>query len=350
MDKSDDPSYPAEAIAAVEAAAAAREAAKQAKIDARAPKINRQTVSYLSRRFAEVGLNPNKRHGQNFLVDLNLIQMIASSAKLTPNDVVLEIGTGMGSLTGLMALEAGTVITVEIDEYLFQMASEELEELENVIMLKQDALKNKNKMHANVINAVKEQLAVSPDRVFKLAANLPYNVATPIISNFLRSEVVPASMSVTIQKELADRLVAKPGSKDYGALSVWVQGLCDVSIVRVMSPKVFWPRPKVDSAIIHIEHRPERRASFPDIDFFYAFVRAMFFHRRKFMRSVAVAAFKGQLDKPQVDEVLKAEKHGPTARTEELQGVELQKLCEAFRQQLIKVTGEERPKMANQGS
>ncbi len=350
MDKSQDPSYPAEALAAVEAAAAAHEAAKKAKADANKPKVNRQTVSYLSRRFAEVGLNPNKRHGQNFLVDLNLIQMIANTAKLNSNDVVLEIGTGMGSLTGLMALEAGTVITVEIDEYLFQMASEELEELDNVIMLKQDALKNKNKMHQNVINAVKEQLAVSPDRVFKLAANLPYNVATPIISNFLRSEVVPASMSVTIQKELADRLVAKPGSKDYGALSVWVQGLCDVSIVRVMSPKVFWPRPKVDSAIIYIEHRPERRASFADIDFFYAFVRAMFFHRRKFMRSVAVAAFKGQLDKTQVDEVLQAENHGPNARTEELQGVELQKLCEAFRQQLIKVTGEERPKLANQGN
>ena len=350
MDKSQDPSYPAEALAAVEAAAAAHEAAKKAKADANKPKVNRQTVSYLSRRFAEVGLNPNKRHGQNFLVDLNLIQMIANTAKLNSNDVVLEIGTGMGSLTGLMALEAGTVITVEIDEYLFQMASEELEELDNVIMLKQDALKNKNKMHQNVINAVKEQLAVSPDRVFKLAANLPYNVATPIISNFLRSEVVPASMSVTIQKELADRLVAKPGSKDYGALSVWVQGLCDVSIVRVMSPKVFWPRPKVDSAIIYIEHRPERRASFADIDFFYAFVRAMFFHRHKFMRSVAVAAFKGQLDKTQVDEVLQAENHGPNARTEELQGVELQKLCEAFRQQLIKVTGEERPKLANQGN
>ncbi len=349
MDETQDPDYPAEAIKAVEEAAAAAAAARAARKAANQPKVNRQTVSYLSRRFEEVGLNPNKRHGQNFLVDLNLIQMISNTAKLTPNDVVLEIGTGMGSLTGLMALEAGTVITVEIDEYLYQMASEELEELDNVIMLKQDALKNKNRMHENVINAVKEQLAIGPDRVFKLAANLPYNVATPIISNFLRSEVVPASMSVTIQKELADRLVAKPGSKDYGSLSVWVQGLCDVSIVRVMSPKVFWPRPKVDSAIIHIEHRPERRASFPDLDFFYAFVRAMFFHRRKFMRSVAVAAFKGQLDKPQVDEILQAEGLGPTARTEELSGVELQKLCEAFRQQVAKVTGIDRPVMANQG-
>ena len=349
MDETQDPSYPAEAIKAVEEAAAKRMAAKKAKQVANQPKVNRQTVSYLSRRFEEVGLNPNKRHGQNFLVDLNLIQLIARSAKLTVDDVVLEIGTGMGSLTGLMASEAGTVITVEIDEYLYQMAREELEQFDNVIMLKQDALKNKNRMHENVIQAIQQQLKIDPNRTFKLAANLPYNVATPIISNFLRSEVVPDTMTVTIQKELADRLVAKPGSKDYGSLSVWVQGLCDVSIVRVMSPKVFWPRPKVDSAIIHIEHRPDRRAQFADLDFYYAFVRAMFFHRRKFMRSVAVAAFKGQLDKPQVDEVLKAQAIGANARTEQLTGDQLGVLCEAFRQQMIKVTGDQRPKMANQG-
>lgn len=314
------------------------------------PKQNRQTISYLSQRFEEVGLNPNKRHGQNFLIDLNLIHLLARSAEVGPNDVVLEIGTGMGSLTGMLAEDAAVVITVEIDEYLYQMASEELEDFDNIIMLKQDALKNKNKMDANVTNAVKQQLAEDENRVFKIAANLPYNVATPIISNFLRSDVIPATMTVTIQKELADRLVATPGSKDYGALSVWVQSLCDVSIVRIMSPKVFWPRPKVDSAIIHIVHRPERRAAFGDIDFFYAFVRAMFFHRRKFMRSVAVSAFKEQLTKPQVDEVLGQLSIGPDARTEQLTMEEMQVLCEAFRQQVIKVTGETRPVMANQGS
>jgi 16S rRNA (adenine1518-N6/adenine1519-N6)-dimethyltransferase len=311
-------------------------------------KVNRQTVSYLSRRFEEVGLNPNKRHGQNFLIDLNLLHLLARSAKLNQNDVVLEIGTGMGSLTGLFAEQAAQVITVEIDQYLFQMASEELEPFDNIEMLKQDALKNKNQFAPEVIEAVKRHLAVDENRVFKLAANLPYNVATPIISNLLRSDIVPATMTVTIQKELGDRLVAVPGSKDYGALSIWVQSICDVEIVRVMSPKVFWPRPKVDSAIIHIEHQPERRAAIPDLDFFYAFVRAMFFHRRKFMRSVAVSAFKGQLDKPQVDEVLVGLGHGPDARSEQLDVTAMQALCEGFRQQLIKVTGEEKPTLVNQ--
>ena len=311
-------------------------------------KNNRQTVSYLSRRFEEVGLNPNKRHGQNFLIDLNLIELLARSAQLNDNDVVLEIGTGMGSLTGIMAGQAARVVTVEIDGHLFQLAREELEQYDNVIMLRQDALKNKNRFAPEVIETVQSQLALDEAYRFKLCANLPYNVATPIISNLLRSEIVPDSMTVTIQKELGDRLTAKPNSKDYGALSVWVQSICEVEMVRVMSPKVFWPRPKVDSAIMHIQHQPERRAQIPDIEFFHAFVRSMFFHRRKFMRSVAVAAFKGQLEKPQVDEILSAMELGPETRTEQLPIEVLQELSERFRQQLIAVTGEAEPKMANQ--
>ena len=313
-------------------------------------KVNRQTVSYLSRRFEEVGLNPNKRHGQNFLVDLNLIQMIARSAELGKKDVVLEVGTGMGSLTGMLAEKAAHVITVEIDGYLHQMASEELEAFDNIEMLKQDALKNKNQFDDRVITAIKAALAKDPNRVFKLAANLPYNIATPVIANLLRSEVIPAMMSVTIQKELADRITAKPGSKDYGSLSVWVQSMADAELVRIMPPHVFWPRPKVDSAILKIVHRPDKVASIPDIDFFYAFVRAMFFHRRKFLRSVAVAAFKEQLSKPQVDEVLEGAGLRTDSRTEQLNVEELQALSEHFRKKLIEVTGDQNPRLANQGS
>jgi 16S rRNA (adenine1518-N6/adenine1519-N6)-dimethyltransferase len=297
-------------------------------------KQNRQTVSYLSRRFEEVGLNPNKRHGQNFLIDLNLINLLARTANVNKQDVVLEVGTGMGSLTGMLAEDAAAVVTVEIDRFLFQMAREELEKFDNIEMLKQDVLKSKNKIDVRVMETVKKYLDVDANRVFKVAANLPYNIATPLISNLLKNEPVPATITVTIQKELADRLVAKPNTKDYGALSIWVQSLCDVELVRVMSPKVFWPRPKVESAIIHIVHRPERRAEIPDVDFFLTFVRSMFFHRRKFMRSVAVAAFKGQLEKPEVDEVLGSMGLGPDARTEQLDIATMQQLCEAFRQKL----------------
>ena len=297
-------------------------------------KQNRQTVSYLTRRFKEVGLNPNARHGQNFLIDLNLIELLAKSAKLTPDDVVLEIGTGTGSLTGLLATDAAQVVTVEIDGYLYQMAREELEEFDNVTMLHQDALKNKNRFDPRVMEAIQRAMDKVDGSVFKLAANLPYNVATPIISNLLRCEIVPASMTVTIQKELADRILAEPNSKDYGALSVWIQSLCDIELVRVMSPKVFWPRPKVESAILHIEHRPDKRARIADTEFFHQFVRSMFFHRRKFLRSVAISAFKNQLTKPEVDEVLAEMKLGPDARTEQLSVADMQQMCDLFRARL----------------
>ncbi len=297
-------------------------------------KQNRQTVSYLTRRFKEVGLNPNARHGQNFLIDLNLIELLAKSAKLTPDDVVLEIGTGTGSLTGLLATDAAQVVTVEIDGYLYQMAREELEEFDNVTMLHQDALKNKNRFDPRVMEAIQRAMDKVDGSVFKLAANLPYNVATPIISNLLRCEIVPASMTVTIQKELADRILAEPNSKDYGALSVWIQSLCDIELVRVMSPKVFWPRPKVESAILHIEHRPDKRARIADTEFFHQFVRSMFFHRRKFLRSVAISAFKNQLTKPEVDEVLAEMKLGPYARTEQLSVADMQQMCDLFRARL----------------
>ncbi len=295
----------------------------------------KQTVSYLTTRFREVGLEPNKRHGQNFLIDYNIIELLARSAKLDEHDVVLEVGTGTGALTALLSGAAGHVVTVEIDGHLYQLASEELEQCENLTMLHQDALKSKNIIHANVFAALKQARELVPNSKLKLAANLPYNIATPLISNLLRCEMIPDTMTVTIQKELADRMLAKPSTKDYGALSVWVQTLCDVSLVRVLAPTVFWPRPKVDSAIIHLVHRPERRAKLPDVEFFHRFTRSMFFHRRKFLRSVAISAFKEELDKPQVDEVLQQAELGPTARTEELSVEEMQQLCELFRQMLL---------------
>lgn len=294
--------------------------------------VNRQTVSYLRRRFEEVGLEPNARHGQNFLIDLNLIGILADAAGITPNDVVLEVGTGMGSLTALLADHAAQIVTVEIDKHLFQLAREELEQFDNVTMLQQDALKNKNHFHPLVLESVRSALDATPNGVFKLAANLPYNIGTPIISNLLISELPPpATMTVTIQKELADRIMAQPNSKDYSALTVWIQSMCDVELVRVMPPNVFWPRPKVYSAIIHIKLVQARRDRIPDLPYFHRFVRSIFFHRRKFLRSVAISAFKDRLDKTQVDSVLQAMGFGTDTRSEQLSVDVMLELCERFR-------------------
>jgi 16S rRNA (adenine1518-N6/adenine1519-N6)-dimethyltransferase len=295
-------------------------------------KANRQTISYLRRRFGQVGLEPNARHGQNFLIDLNLIELLAQAADIGPQDVVLEIGTGMGSLTALLAEKAGKVVTVEIDQHLHQLAREELERYDNVVMIKQDALRNKNHFAQPVLDTVRAALDSVPGAQFKLAANLPYNIATPIISNLLICELPPpVSMTVTIQKELADRIMAAPNSKDYGALSVWIQSMCRVEMVRALPPTVFWPRPKVHSAIIKIILEPERRAAIPDLEFFHRFARSIFFHRRKFLRSVAISAFKERLSKPEVDAVLQAQGLGAEARSEQLSVDQFLELSERFR-------------------
>jgi 16S rRNA (adenine1518-N6/adenine1519-N6)-dimethyltransferase len=294
----------------------------------------RQTASYLMRRFREAGIRPDARRGQSFLVDQNLLHLLARSADLGPDDVVLEVGSGVGALTAILAAEAAAVVSVEVDWRLCQMAEEELVDFDNVTLLQQDALKNKNNLDSRVIQAVKQQLAAAAGRQFKLAANLPYSVATPIISNLLRTEITPVSMTVTIQKELADRLTAAPGTKDYGAVSVWAQSLCDIDLIRVMPPAVFWPRPKVFSAIIRMVPVPSKREQFPDLEFFHSFVRAIFRHRRKLLRGVVLSGYKGRLDKPAVDQLLANLGLNRDARAEQLDPAALFALSEAVRKLL----------------
>ena len=278
----------------------------------------RQTVSFLRRKFAEIGLEPNARHGQNFLIDLNLLDFLARCATLDPSDLVLEIGTGTASLTTRLAEQAGHVITVEIDHHLFDLAQEQLASHDNVTMLQVDALKNKNRMQPVVIETVRRLMAETSCERFKLVANLPYNIATAIIANLLGESPHPTQMTVTIQKELADRIVAEPRTKDYGSLSVWVQSLGTAEIERILPPTVFWPRPKVHSAIITIRSCPDRRARFGDLAWYHSFIRSIFLHRRKFLRGVLLASYKRDIDKRDIDEVLDRLQLGPDTRTEQL--------------------------------
>ncbi len=299
----------------------------------RPPMAARQTLSFLMRRFEEVGIRPHSKYGQNFLIDLNLVHVLVDAAQIGPDDVILEVGTGTGSLTGMMAPLAAAVVTVEIDPPMFDMASEELHRFDNVVMLHVDALKNKNRLNPVVLDAVRDQLAVSPCRRLKLVANLPYNVATPILSNLLHEETPPVSMTATIQKELAERIVARPGTKDYSALSVWMQSQCQVEVLRILPPAVFWPRPKVSSAFIQLTLDESLRRRIPDLRAFHDFARAMFLHRRKFLRSELLSVVKGKLGKPEVDAILADQGLSGGERAEQLDVATMLRLCEAVRSQ-----------------
>jgi len=299
------------------------------------PNSPRQTLSFLQRRFAEAGIRPNVKRGQNFLIDLNLLDVLFEAAAVGPDDVVLEVGTGTGSLTAKLAQRAAAVVTVEVDPKMFQLAGEELYAHENVVMLRLDALKNKNRIEPAVLAAVRERLAAAPGRRFKLVANLPYGVATPLISNLLLEDSAPQSMTVTVQRELAERIAAPQGTKAYGALSVWVQSQCRAEILRFLPPEAFWPRPKVSSAFLQITLDEERRRRILDRHWFHAFVRAMFLHRRKFLRSELLTVAKGKLDKPGVAAVLEELGLSGTIRAEQLGPDDMLALAEAVRRRAL---------------
>ena len=292
---------------------------------------NNQTRTYLMKRFETLGVHPRGKLGQNFLIDLNLLHLLHQSAELDKNDVVLEVGTGTGSLTGAMAQEAAVVVTVEVDSIMHEMAKQEHWDKDNIRFLFADILDNKNRLNRHVLDVVREELNRSPERRFKLCANLPYQIATPLMSNLLLTDIPPYSMTVTIQKEVGDRIVAKPGKKDYGALAVWMQAQCDCRIVRIMPPSVFWPRPKVDSAIVHLKYNSKKRDRIPNLTFFHDFVRALFFHRRKYIRSVLCSAFKGRLGKETVDMILEESRLTGEIRAETLSVREIIALSEKFR-------------------
>lgn len=266
---------------------------------------SRQTYSYLRNLFARRGIAPQHRYGQNFLIDLNIHEVIARAAELGPADVVLEVGPGAGALTAMMAEEASAVVAVEIDPAMAALTTEAVSGRLNVRVLNQDALAGKHTISPEVLDNVRAGLAVKPDRTFKLVANLPYNVATPVVTNLLvHPELCPALMVVTVQLELAERMKAEPGSNAYGALSVLVQALADVEIVRVLPPKVFWPRPKVSSAVVKIVPNAEKRAKIADLPWFHFLVRRIFIHRRKNLRRVLHSVWKGRWTKPEVDAFL----------------------------------------------
>jgi 16S rRNA (adenine1518-N6/adenine1519-N6)-dimethyltransferase len=272
--------------------------------------------------FEQQRLQPRHDLGQNFLVDLNLLELIVRHAGLTSADVVLEVGTGTGGLTAGLADAAGYVVSVEFDEHVHGHAQALLADRKNVRLLLGDALADKHTFSPAVLNAVRTALgraqqqehrqygaaqvthADSGERetdnpwqlqpletTLKLVANLPYNIATPVISNLVASELPWSRMVVTIQWELAERMQARPGTGEYSALTVWLQSQTKLQLIRKLPPSVFWPPPKVDSAVLRLDRWPEGQARIVDRGWFHDLLRDVFTQRRKRLLGVLATMF-----------------------------------------------------------
>ena len=280
--------------------------------------VQRQTRSFLMSLFQQHGINPRGDLGQNFLIDVNLIEFAVRAAELDPRDVALEVGSGTGGMTAFLAQAAGRVISVDIDKNMSMLASEAVQDCPNVTMINSDILKNKNTLDPHICEVIRHHVASIHGGRLKLVSNLPYSVATPVISNIIASDLPWERMICTIQWELAEKMEAEPGTSKYGAMSAWIQSQGTVRILRRLGPNVFWPRPKVDSAIISIWRDQEKAARISDRRFFQDFLRRAFTLRRKFIRSVLVALYRKELDKAEIDVLLGELGHTAEDRAENM--------------------------------
>ncbi len=291
----------------------------------------RQTLSYLRGLMENFRLEPKSKLGQNFLIDLNLVDLIVRAGDVTSTDSILEVGTGTGSLTNKLADWAACVFTVEIDKSFHRMAQTFIGERLNVVSHLGDALERKNELNPEVLAGWAELTKKFQAKRLKLIANLPYAVATPIISNLLLLPELPIErMVVMVQWEIAERLRATVGTKDYNALSVLVQSVADVETIRKVAPTNFFPRPQVDSAIVLIRPNPEKRARIGDVVRFRVFLRDLYTHRRKNLRAGLIGWPSGRRDKAEVDAKLAALGIDGNVRAEALDLEQHLRLSHAF--------------------
>lgn len=213
-----------------------------------------------------------KKFGQNFLIDTHVLDKIIDSAEITKDDFVLEIGPGIGTMTQYLAYAAREVVAVEIDKALIPILKDTLKDYDNVTVINNDVLK------VDIAALAKEH---NGGRPIKVVANLPYYITTPIIMGSLESNVPIESITVMVQKEVADRMQVGPGTKDYGALSLAVQYYANPYIVANVPPNCFMPRPKVGSAVIRLDRHKEPPVTVQDEKLMFKIIRASFNQRRK---------------------------------------------------------------------
>jgi 16S rRNA (adenine1518-N6/adenine1519-N6)-dimethyltransferase len=232
------------------------------------------------------GLSPSRKLGQNFLIDGNLMGKLVASAQPAPSDTVLEVGAGTGSLTEMLLERAGHVVAVECDRGLYRLLNDRLGGRRSLTLLHADVLAGKSRMAPSVMEALRQAHRSQSGRLC-LVANLPYNIASPLLADMLLCGLPFALACVTVQKEVGDRILASPGGRLIGPLSVVVQSGAAVESVGRVPPQAFWPQPKVDSVMLRLLPKPDR-AHLPGLA---RVVHACFLHRRKTLRYNLQAAF-----------------------------------------------------------
>ena len=267
--------------------------------------IPQNTIAVLQK----YNFNFQKKFGQNFLIDTNVLNKIISSAEITREDCVLEIGPGIGTMTQYLAESAGEVVAVEIDKALIPILQDTLSSYDNVTVINEDILK------LDINRIVQEKNGGQP---IKVVANLPYYITTPIIMGLFESHVPLKSITIMVQKEVADRMQVGPGTKDYGALSLAVQYYAKPEIVANVPPNCFIPRPNVGSAVIRLTRHEKPPVNVEDEQKLFAIIRASFNQRRKTLVNGLGNAQNLSFSKEHVAEVLSEIGLSATVRGEAL--------------------------------
>lgn len=250
-----------------------------------------------------------KKFGQNFLIDTHVLAKIIRSAEITKDDFVLEIGPGIGTMTQYLACAAGKVVAVEIDRALIPILEDTLEGYDNVTVINEDVLK------VDIAKLAEEQNGGKP---IKVVANLPYYITTPIIMGLFEKNVPIKSITVMVQKEVADRMQVGPGTKDYGALSLAVQYYAKPYIVANVPPNCFMPRPKVGSAVIRLERYEKPPVEVKDEKLMFRIIRASFNQRRKTLANGLKNSPELDFTKEEIEVAIETLGKGPSVRGEAL--------------------------------
>ena len=250
-----------------------------------------------------------KKFGQNFLIDPHVLEKIIASAGVTKDDMVLEIGPGIGTMTQYLAESAGRVVAVEIDNNLIPILQETLKDYDNVTVIHNDILK---------VDIAELAEKYNGGRPIKVVANLPYYITTPIIMGLFESHVPIDNITVMVQKEVADRMQEGPGSKNYGALSLAVQYYAEPYIVANVPPNCFIPRPRVGSAVIRLTRHKDAPVQTKDEQMMFRLIRASFNQRRKTLQNGLNNASDLHFTKEQIASAIESMGLPPAVRGETL--------------------------------